>query len=51
MEAKSRVLGQEHPDIFVSMANLASTYRNTGRKRESEELFNKIKDASFRCLG
>jgi hypothetical protein len=33
------------------MANLASTYHSTGRKRESEKLFNEIKDASYRSLG
>ena len=31
MEAKSRVLGEEHPDTLTAMANLASTYRDQGR--------------------
>jgi len=28
METSLRVLGAEHPSILISIANLASTYRN-----------------------
>jgi hypothetical protein len=38
MEARKRVLGEEHPHTLTSMANLASTYRKQGRLEEAEEL-------------
>lgn len=38
MEVRGRALGQEHPDTLISMANLASTYRNQGRWKEAEVL-------------
>ena len=38
METRKRVLGQAHPDMLTSMANLASTFRNQGRWKEAEEL-------------
>ena len=28
MEARARVVGEEHPDTLTAMANLASTYWN-----------------------
>ena len=31
MEARKRVLGQEHPDTLTSMANLAHTLHSIGR--------------------
>jgi len=51
MEARSRVLGEEHPDTLTAMANLASTYRNQGRWKEAEELEVKVMEASSRVLG
>ncbi|KKA23702.1 kinesin light chain 1, partial [Rasamsonia emersonii CBS 393.64] len=36
MEARKKVLGEEHPATLASMANLASTYRNQGRWKEAE---------------
>ena len=38
MEKRKAKLGDEHPDMLMSMANLASTYRNQGRREEAEEL-------------
>jgi len=38
MEARSRVLGAEHPDTLRSMGNLALTYWNQGRWTEAEKL-------------
>ena len=38
METEKRVLGGEHPDMLMSMANLASTYWNQGRWKEAEQL-------------
>jgi hypothetical protein len=38
METSGRVLGEEHLSTLISMANLASTYRNQGQWKEVEEL-------------
>ncbi|KAI9785621.1 MAG: hypothetical protein M1816_000368 [Peltula sp. TS41687] len=46
-----RVLGQEHPDTLSSMANLASTYSNQGRRQEAEELEVEVLEARKRVLG
>ena len=35
METRKRVLGQEHPDILTSMANLAFTWKSQGRNLEA----------------
>jgi hypothetical protein len=37
-ETRKRVLSEEHPDMLTSMVNLASTYMNQGRWRETKEL-------------
>jgi hypothetical protein len=51
LEAKKRVLGAEHPDTLVSMANLALTYKNQGRWKEAEELQAKELNICSRVLG
>jgi len=51
MEARSRVLGAEHPDTLTSMANLASTYCYQGRWTEAEKLEVKVMEANSRDLG
>ncbi|OSS50032.1 hypothetical protein B5807_05248 [Epicoccum nigrum] len=51
MQARKRVLGDEHPDTLSSMANLASTYRNQGRWKEAEELEVQVMQTSKRVLG
>ncbi|KAF1357717.1 kinesin light chain 3 [Lizonia empirigonia] len=51
MEARKRVLGDEHPDTLSSMANLAATYRNQGRWAEAEELDVQVMEARKRVLG
>ncbi|KAG7432247.1 Kinesin light chain [Fusarium oxysporum f. sp. raphani] len=38
VETWTKVLGEEHPDTLMSMNNLALTYRNQGRWKETEEL-------------
>jgi hypothetical protein len=38
LEMRRRVLGDEHPDTFVTMGNLASTYYDQGRWKEAEVL-------------
>ena len=51
MEARTRVLGDEHPHTLTAMANLAATYRNQGRWKEAEELEVKVMEARTRVLG
>src|SRR3954464_11961823 len=51
MEVHGRVLGPEHPDTLISMANLASTYRNQGRWKEAEELGMQVMEVHSRVLG
>ncbi|EWY97447.1 hypothetical protein FOYG_02287 [Fusarium oxysporum NRRL 32931] len=38
VNARTKMLGEDHPDTLSSMANLASTYWNQGRWKEAEEL-------------
>jgi hypothetical protein len=51
IEARARVLGQEHLDTLTSIANLASTYRNQGRWKEAEELDVQVMEIRKRVLG
>ena len=38
VDIRKRVLGEEHPDSLMSMANLASTYQNQSMQKEAETL-------------
>jgi len=51
VEMTKRVLGEEHPDSLMSMANLAFMYRNQGRWKEAEELQMPVMKISKRVLG
>ncbi|EUC58303.1 kinesin light chain, partial [Rhizoctonia solani AG-3 Rhs1AP] len=51
LNARKRVLGEEHPDTLVSMNDLASSYSYLGRWDEAEELFNKAISIAERTLG
>jgi Tetratricopeptide repeat len=44
------VLG-EHPGTLTIMANLASTYRDQGRRQEAEELEAQVMETRSRMLG
>jgi tetratricopeptide (TPR) repeat protein len=50
MQMRNRVLSDEHPHTLISMANLASTYRNQGRWKEAEELEVQVIETSKRVL-
>jgi hypothetical protein len=50
-ETREKVLGSEHPDTLVSMANLASTIADQGRKTEAEGLFKAVLEVQKRVLG
>jgi hypothetical protein len=51
METSQRVLGEEHSDTLISMANLATTYSNQGRWTEAEKIEVQVLETSRRVLG
>jgi hypothetical protein len=51
MEARTRVLGAEHPHTLTSIGNLAATYENQGRWKEAEELEVQVMETRKRDLG
>jgi len=46
-----RVFGEKHPGTLISMANLALTYSNQGRRKEAEELEVQMMETRKRVLG
>ncbi|KAJ7815459.1 hypothetical protein B0H13DRAFT_2293374 [Mycena leptocephala] len=38
LEKRKLLLGEEHPDTLIAMANLAASYRELGRSKEAAEL-------------
>jgi citrate lyase synthetase len=50
METRKRVLGSEHSDTLTSMANLASTFWNQGRRKEAEKLNVQVTETRKRML-
>lgn len=46
-----QLLGEEHPDTLTSMANVASTYWNQGRRKEAEGLIVLMIATMKRVLG
>ena len=51
VEKCKRDLGPEHPSTLISMANLASTFRDQGRFAEAEKLEVEVLDICQRVLG
>ena len=51
MDMRKKLLGAEHPDTLISMANLAITYRDQGRWNEAEKLQVQVMDTSKKLLG
>ena len=51
LDARRRVLGEEHPDTIGAIASLAATYQNQGHLKEAEELEIKVLEARQRVLG
>lgn len=41
METKKRVLGEEHPDTLINMANLAHMWKSQSRNEEAMLLMEK----------
>ena len=50
-DARTRILGVEHPDSTNAMANLAATYQYLRKYIEAEKLDIKVLDASNRTFG
>ena len=51
MDMTKKHLGAEHPDTLNSMAILASTYRNQGRRNEAEQLEVQVVNMRKKHLG
>jgi L-lactate permease len=51
MEARKRVLGEEHPDTLSAMSSLATTYLNLGQWKDAEDLEVLVMEARKRVLG
>ena len=48
---RKKLLGAQHPDTLLSIANLTSTYQNQGRWNEAEQLQVQVLDISKKLLG
>ena len=51
LDAKSRLLGEEHLDTIMAMANLAMTYDHLGKYTDAEELKTKVLHRRKKILG
>jgi hypothetical protein len=51
MEIRKRVLGADHPSTLISIANLASVYRNQGRRDTAEETEMQVMETKKNKLG
>ena len=51
MDMSKKVLGEEHPHTLSSTGNLASTYQNQGRWKETEQLEVQVMDMRKKLLG
>ncbi|KAJ4302955.1 hypothetical protein N0V90_001846 [Kalmusia sp. IMI 367209] len=51
VDKEKRMLGPEHPDMLVSISNLALTYHEQGRWKEAEELAVQVMETRKRVLG
>jgi hypothetical protein len=47
---RKRVLGAEHPETLTSMADLASTFRGQGQRKEAEKLEIQVAEMRKRVL-
>jgi tetratricopeptide (TPR) repeat protein len=51
LELRKAVLGEKHPDTFLAMANLASTWQQQGRSDQAEELKVQVLELRKAVLG
>ncbi len=51
LRIKERILGKDHPDVAISLANLADTLSSIGRSKEALELSNRGVEILSRTFG
>ena len=51
IETRKRVLGLEHPDMLISMNNLACTWKSQGRDSDTLDLMEECVQLRTRTLG
>ena len=51
LDLHEKVLGLEHPQTLISIANLARTYSDQTKYQEAETLYQKVLDLSKKVLG
>lgn len=51
LELSKRLLGDNHPDVAISLNNLAALYRYRGRYRKAKPLFEQALKICERTLG
>ncbi len=51
LEIRRKVLGEEHPDVAISMDNLAVLHKNLGRYSEAEPLYKRSLEIGKKVLG
>ena len=51
LDARNRLLGEEHPATILAMGNLESTYSNLGKHTAAEKLNIQVLDSRNRVLG
>ncbi len=51
LRIKERILGKDHPDVAISLANLADTLNAIGRSKEALELSNRGVEIQSRTFG
>ena len=51
LSIRERVLGSDHPDVAMSLSNLAALYDHQGRYPEAEPLFNRALSIHEKVLG
>jgi tetratricopeptide (TPR) repeat protein len=51
LELRKRLLGEEHPDVALSLNNLALLYKSQGHYAEAEPLYMQALEITERSLG
>ena len=51
VDVQTRIMGNEHPDTWLSMNKLALTYAKFGLNKDAALLYEKVLEARMRTLG
>ena len=51
LDARKRILEVEHPNTIRAMANLAATYKNLGKYKETEKMEIQAQEVKTRVIG